>query len=178
MREIPLTPEEQIFAAEHHSLVYTFLKEKNLSFEEYYDVIVFGYLKAVRYCSATTYSGPYPFANIAWKFMQNFLYNYNRSRNCQKHTAQVISLHTLTGEDDLPSEENIPAADRLMQQLEAELLLHDLAKHVSEQQMEIVRLKSSGYNLKDIATCQNTSTKRIRKLLEEVRCVLTELCCQ
>ena len=63
-----------------------------------------------------------------------------------------------------------------MTQLEVELLLHDLAKRVSKQQMEIVRLRSSGYNLQDIAIHQNTTTKRIRGLLEEVRCVLTELC--
>lgn len=70
----------------------------------------------------------------------------------------------------------MPVYDDMLQQLDATLLLHDLAKRVSKQQMEIVRLKSSGYNLQDIATHQNTSTKRIRKLLEEVRCVLTELC--
>ena len=63
-----------------------------------------------------------------------------------------------------------------MTQLEVELLLHDLAKRVSKQQMEIVRMKSDGYNLQDIATRQNTSTKRIRTLLEDVRYILTELC--
>ena len=76
----------------------------------------------------------------------------------------------------LSLEETLPVCDDMMQQLEASLLLHDLSKRVSKQQMEIVRMRSHGYNLQDIATRQNTSTKRIRKLLEEVRSVLTELC--
>ena len=63
-----------------------------------------------------------------------------------------------------------------MTQLEINLILHDLAKRVSKQQMEIVKMRTHGYSLQDIATRQNTSAKRIRRLLEEVRNVLTELC--
>ena len=88
----------------------------------------------------------------------------------------MSSLNSTHCTHNLSLEETIHVTDNLMQQLEIELLLHDLSKRVSQQQMEIVRMKSHGYNLQDIATSQNTSTKRIRKLLEEVRSVLTELC--
>lgn len=39
----PMTPAQQLFAEEHHNLVYAFLNEKKLPEDEYYDVVVFGY---------------------------------------------------------------------------------------------------------------------------------------
>lgn len=42
-----LTEEQKAFAEENHNLIYTFLHKRNLSFDEYYDVVVMGYLKAV-----------------------------------------------------------------------------------------------------------------------------------
>ncbi len=47
MSDIPLTPEQRLFAAENHDLVYAFLNSKHLSETEFYDVIIFGYLDAV-----------------------------------------------------------------------------------------------------------------------------------
>ena len=44
----PLTPEQVCFAAKHHRLIYKYLKKRQLSKEEYYDIVVFGYLKAVQ----------------------------------------------------------------------------------------------------------------------------------
>lgn len=179
-REIPLTLEQQIFATKNHNLVYKFLAEKNLSIDEFYDIVIFGYLNSVHRFFANPELAEHTFGNIAWKGMQNSLYNHTRAKSRQKRNAEVCSIHAMlypdTQSGDLSLEETLPVCDDMMQQLEATLLLHDLAKHVSKQQMEIVRLKSSGYNLRDIATRQNTSTKRIRSLLEEVRCVLTELC--
>ena len=45
--EVPLTPEQCLFASEHHSLVYKFLNENHLPIDEFYDVVIFGYLRAV-----------------------------------------------------------------------------------------------------------------------------------
>lgn len=45
--EVPLNKEQQAFAADHHGLVYKFLNENRLPEDEFYDVIIFGYLRAV-----------------------------------------------------------------------------------------------------------------------------------
>lgn len=42
--EVPLTKEQQAFATDHHGLVYKFLNENHLPEDEFYDVIIFGYL--------------------------------------------------------------------------------------------------------------------------------------
>lgn len=176
MCDIPLTYEQKTFASEHHDLVYKFLHEHHLSVDEFYDVVIFGYLNAVRHYLTRTKLCTYAFPTLGWKLMTQSLCDYYKEQTRQKRTAEVFSLYATTPTDGLPWEDTLPVADHLMQQLECELLLHDLAKRVSKQQMEIVRMRSSGYNLQDIAIRQNTSAKRVRKLLDEVRCVLTELC--
>ena len=60
--------------------------------------------------------------------------------------------------------------------LEVKLLLHDLARRVSRQQLDLVRLKSDGYGVREIARRQKTSIKHVQELLEEVRGILMDLC--
>ena len=44
----PLTKEQRRFAEENHHLVFTFLNQKDLPESAFYDVVIFGYLKAVQ----------------------------------------------------------------------------------------------------------------------------------
>lgn len=54
----PLNTEERRFAAENHELVFAFLREKELPVSLYYDVVIFGYLKAVqKYCARKRKAG-------------------------------------------------------------------------------------------------------------------------
>jgi len=63
--EVPLTKEQQEFAAEHHGLVYRFLNDNHLPEDEFYDVVIFPYLKAVRdYCDNAS-AQEYSFSTIA-----------------------------------------------------------------------------------------------------------------
>ena len=178
MSDIPLTHEQKTFAAEHHSLVYRFLNENHLSESDYYDVIIFGYLNAVRKYLTRKDLQVYAFTTIAWNDMFQSLTNYYRDQNRQKRTAQVVSIHVSLHEEGLPLEERAAAPDALMQQLEHDLVMHDLANRVSKQQMDMVRLRSSGYGVRDIARSQNLSMRRVKELLEEVRVVLQEMCCE
>ncbi len=175
-REIPLTCEQSIFAAENHNLVYKFLNENNLPENEYYDIVIFGYLKAVQNYFNRPLLQKYTFATIAWRTMTQSLSNYYKSQNCPKRNAQTISIHVSPYEDGLPLEQTIPAPDTLMLRIETDLLLHDLASRVSRQQMDMVRLKTSGYGNREIAQKQNISMKRVRELLDEVKTVLEGIC--
>ena len=65
--EVPLTKEQQEFAAEHHGLVYKFLNDNHLSEDEFYDVVIFPYLTAVRdYCNSSS-AQKYSFSTIAMR---------------------------------------------------------------------------------------------------------------
>lgn len=176
MCEIPLTPEQRIFAAENHGLVRKFLKENHLPTDDFYDVVIFGYLRAVHRFFEEPKLQKYSFATIAWNCMRVDLINFNKACNRQKRTAETISIHIGLTEEDIPLEESIPATDDLMLQLEMKLLLHDLAARLSKQQMDMVYLKRNGYGIRDIARSQKVSLRRAKELLEEVRIILLELC--
>ena len=63
-----------------------------------------------------------------------------------------------------------------MAQLETELLLHDLAATATRQQMAVVRMRSAGYNMREIAKKESIPMKRVQELLEEIRGLLEEVC--
>lgn len=176
MSKVPLTHEQRTFAADHHGLVYTFLNKNKLSEDEYYDVIIFGYLKAVHDYFTRKDLQVYSFATISWKAMSRSLSNYYKNQSCQKRKAEVLSIHVSLYPDAPTLEESIPSQENFMQQLEADLLLHELARRVSRQQMEMVQMRSSGYGVRDIARHQKVTMKQVKELLEEVHNVLLELC--
>ena len=176
MCEVPLTHEQRVFAAEHHNLVYKFLNENHLPEDDFYDVVIFGYLSAVRRYLTIPQLHQYSFNTIAWRGMTGALNNYNRTKRYQKRKAETVSIHTMIFESDIPLEESISAPDDLMLQLEMELLLHDLAARLSKQQMDMIRLRKDGYCIRDIARSQNLSLRHAKELLEEARVILLELC--
>lgn len=174
--EVPLNKEQQAFAADHHGLVYMFLNENRLPEDEFYDVIIFGYLRAVyRYFNEPKLQ-KYSFATISWKSMQGALSNYNRYQTRRKRNMEVLSIHVGLYPDGAPLEDTIPAHDPIMQQLEMDLLLHELAGRVSKQQMDIVHLKQGGYGIREIARTQKVPMRRIKELLAEVHDVLLDIC--
>lgn len=174
--EVPLTTEQRDFAADHHGLVYKFLNENRLPEDEFYDIVIFGYLRAVRNYLSDTNLQKFSFGTIAWNAMRCNVSNYRRAQTRQKRRAEVLSIHIGLAPDSYPLEETIAGQNKLMQQLETSLLLHELAGKVSRQQMDMVRLKTCGYNLREIARHQKTPMRRVKELLEEVHTVLKEMC--
>lgn len=175
MSEVPLTKEQRDFATKWHNLIYTFLNEKGLSEMDYYDIVVFGFLRAVKdFFEHSTLQKKYSFSTIAWKKMDDSLIDYYRSQACQKRHANVVSLHSYDGAYTL--EEILSTQDKVMAQLETELLLHDLATLASHHQMSVVRMRSAGYNMREIAKKESIPMKRVRELLEEIRVLLEDVC--
>lgn len=74
--EVPLTKEQQEFAAEHHGLVYKFLNDNHLPDDEFYDVVIFPYLKAVQDYFSDESAQRYSFAAIARHRMRLCVYDY------------------------------------------------------------------------------------------------------
>ncbi|WP_313529270.1 ECF-type sigma factor [Anaerotignum sp.] len=174
MNEVALTREQREFATKWHNLIYAFLNEKELSEEEYYDVVVFGFLRAIKRYFAEPDLLQYSFSTIAWQAMQQSLSAHCRAQNSKKRKAHTVSLHSVTyGYDYLPL---LSASDRLMMQLETELLLHDLAQRATRQQMAVVQMKSAGYNVREIARTQSIPMKKVQELLSEIRDLLTVVC--
>lgn len=164
------------FATAHHSLVYKFLNENRLPEDEFYDVVIFGYLKAVRDYFSDLTAQQFTFSTIANRRMKFCLFDYFRTQERRKRNMEILSIHVGLYPDGAPLEDTIPAHDPIMQQLEMDLLLHELAGRVSKQQMDIVHLKQGGYGIREIARTQKVPMRRIKELLAEVHDVLLDIC--
>ena len=72
MKMQQLTEQESSFAAKHHRLVIRYLSRKGLSEDEYYDIIIFGYLNSVKkYFQREELRQQYSFAEMAWSAMDS-----------------------------------------------------------------------------------------------------------
>lgn len=174
MNDVPLTKEQRDFATKWHNLIYTYLHSKELPEEDYYDIVVFGFLRAVRRYFTEPELQKYSFSTIAWQAMECDLTNYYKRQFRKKRYANVVSLYSYDG--PLTLEEVLPSPDRVMAQLETELLLHDLAATATRQQMAVVRMRSAGYNVREIAKKESIPMKRVQELLEELRGLLEAVC--
>lgn len=151
-------------------------RNRQTNIDEFYDVVVFAYLKAVKDYFNSPSAQKFSFSTIATRQMKFRLYDYFRTQERRKRNMEVLSIHVGLYPDGAPLEDTIPAHDPIMQQLEMDLLLHELAGRVSKQQMDIVHLKQGGYGLREIARTQKVPMRRIKELLAEVHDVLLDIC--
>lgn len=172
----PLTETERKFAEDNHNLVYGFLHRYNYSIEEYYNIVIFGFLKAVEiYNRRKDLQEKYAFPFIAWQYMRSEIGNHVRTENSQKRkpTEKIISLdaeyvemenlHNTVGENS--AEDDV---------LDKELL-DNIMENLSDLQRKIAQLKIHGYSNKEtyLNVGMQPSTyykemKRIRAVVENI----------
>lgn len=178
MNEITLTLEQQKFAADHHALVYSFLNSKRLCEDDFYDVVIFGYLRAVKRYSDEPKARLYAFSTVAWREMGQSLSDYYKSQSRQKRKAYVISLDSVVYRDEeaLSLHEVLPVPDPLRVDFETELLMLELASRVSKREMDVIRMKADGYGVRDIARSKKMSMKGVNELLAGLRDTVLAVC--
>jgi RNA polymerase sigma-70 factor (ECF subfamily) len=101
-KDIPLTEEQADYAADHHNLIYKFLYTNHYKVDDFYDVAVFGYLRAVRNYLTREDLRAYKFTTIAWRSMSSEMKNHFRASHAQmrdgvtipfdEHADNIISL--------------------------------------------------------------------------------------
>lgn len=87
-----LTKEQQDFATINHNLVYSFLRQKHLNVDDFYDVVIFRYMRAVQRYLEEPYLQRYSFSTIAYSNMNSAMCSYWASLRCKKRSAKIISL--------------------------------------------------------------------------------------
>lgn len=107
MKLEPLTPAEQAVAAENHYIVERFLASKKLPPDEWYDVVVFRYLRAIELWFRRPDLYKYQFTTIAWRNMTSAVSN---ERVKQSRRIRAISLDTvIPGTDGMTFGDTITA---------------------------------------------------------------------
>jgi RNA polymerase sigma-70 factor (ECF subfamily) len=173
-----LTLEQQTFAEEHHNLVYAFLHKKNLHGDDYYDVIVFGYLRAVqKYLLRTDLRRKYAFSTIAWRAMECELGRHRRAQSCPMRRAVTVSLEAVSaGIERLMPTEDVCGSNRLPEQLEDKFLWEEVFASLPREQAEILRMKADGYSTREIAVGRKRQCADIENMISGMREPVLGLC--
>ena len=174
----PLTNFERKFATENHNLVYDFLHRHGYSLENYYDVAIFGFLKAVQiYNRREDLRNKYAFPFISQQYMRSMIGNNLRMESAKKRKplgtlvsldaeyTETENLYNCIGVDNGKSPESeVVAMERIT----------EILSSLSDTQREIIEMKLDGYSNKEIyltleikPSTYYVEVKRIKKVLSE-----------
>jgi RNA polymerase sigma factor (sigma-70 family) len=177
--ETALTAEQQKFAEKNHNLIYKFLNAYRIPEDDFYDIVVFGYLQAVKsYFEKPGLSGKYAFSTIAWNSMRTSLANHYQEQSRLKRKAVIIDIDAVINDDGeiISFQEALTAPDSYMMDFETELLMIELASRLSEREMEIIRMKINGCGIREIAKAQKMPVKGVKELLAGLRETVLAVC--
>lgn len=99
----PMTKEEQDFAVENHDLVIRFLAMNRLPADEWYDVVIFRYLRSVVRWHEELELHYYSFSTLAFSAM--------RSTVGGERAKQARRIQTISIDDVIPGTDGVTYAD-------------------------------------------------------------------
>ena len=145
-----LTPEETAFAAEHYKLIYTYLNKRHLPEDEFFDVVVFGYLNGVKKHFRREDLKQYSFSNLAWKAMDSCFSNYMRSEKRKEQISYPLNLHT-RGKDGHTLEEKISTTRDFAEEIISSITLQETLNSLERTEREITQLLMDGWTEAEIS---------------------------
>ena len=155
----PLTEEESNFAAAHHSVIFAYLKKAGLSFDDFYDIAVFGYLRAVRKYLARPELQVYQFSTIAFRAMSC---DVHHSREYWKR-AKRFGHALYEFKDDVFAE---ASCDSVAEAVDNVIMFEEFASRLTPLQQRIAELRDAGYRDREIAAICGIGRERIAVELE------------
>ncbi len=151
-------------AEANHHLVYAFLNEQHLPEDDYYDIVIFGYLCAIQdYCEKKSLKH-YKLSTIAWRRMKRELHSFYREQEAQKRRHDPVSLQEPIGAEGGKCWQDIlPDHCDALSLLQLELVLHSLA--FTPRERRIIHEKLNGYGMHEIAKAEKMTFRAINDLL-------------
>ena len=147
-----LTKEEQEFAAEHCGLIDLHLKVNGLDPDKWWDVLVFGYLAAVRCWFRAPQVRRWAFPTIAKVKMRGAMLNQIRSENRAMRRGQAISLDACLDGSESTLYDLLPGSSGADEQAVFEMLVCSLASGLTGTEKAVLRLTTEGYGKGEIAS--------------------------
>lgn len=140
-----MTNEEREFAELHHNLVIDFLRCKRLPMNEFYDVVIFGYLSAVQQYFRDPPAGV-EFRVMAFRAMKDAVLRDGEYNARAKRFGCTVSLSTTDYHSDIPD----PRQD-VERQAERKALLEQAATVATPRESKIINLLIDGFALYEAA---------------------------
>ena len=139
----PMTQEEREFAEQNRDLVIDYLRRKRLPMDDFYDVVIFGYLSAVQQYFRNPPVGV-AFKAMAFRAMKDSVLRdgeyYARAKRCG----------VTVGLDDAGSPLTDPRQDT-ERQVEGKALLEQAASMATPREAKIIQLLVDGFALHEAA---------------------------
>ena len=172
-----LTPHQAFLAEKHIGLVYRFLQQNRLKEDEFYDIIIFGYLLAVQEYDENPRLAGYSFSTIAWRRMQNAVKDHFSSANRSVEKSAAACLHSRRG-NLFSLDELLPDRKKDLQEQTADRLLTlEIISCLTETEQRIVQMKSEGFRHREIAALFHTTAHGISNRLYRMRLRLSAMSC-
>ena len=170
--------DEDAFANVHHHIVERFLRQKGLPRNDYYDVVVFGFLRAVRqYFSRTDLQERYAFSTIAYRKMNDDLIKHYKKQARPSRNAVLVNLDDLvSGSDRLTIAEIISGPNHFSDRVEAVMLWEQVSRLLTDEQIEALRLRADGYTDREIAARWKTRVSDVMRIFEDIQAAVLDLC--
>lgn len=171
-----LTESEKKFAEENHNLVYGFLRRYKYSIEEYYNVVIFAYLKAVQiYHRRKDLQNKCDFPFISWQYMMSEVGNHCRMKNAQKRTATYGTVSFDSDNEEMENFYNCVGGKSAEDDVMEKMLLSDIMKNLTVVQRKIAELKIDGYNNKEIYLMLQIPSSTFYKEVQKIRATVENL---
>lgn len=139
----PMTQEERDFAEQRHDLVIDFLRYRRLPMDEFYDVVIFGYLSAVQQYFRNPPAGV-EFEAMAFRAMRDAVL-----RDGEYH-ARVKRCGITVGLDDVENALADPRQDT-ERRVEGKALLEQVVSMATPKETRIINLLIDGFALHEAA---------------------------
>lgn len=171
-----LSEQEKQFAESEHSLIYAYLHKHGYSIEEYYNIAVFGFLKAVQvYKQRADLQEKYMFSVIAYKYMDAELGNYFRMQNSQKRKTEEPNISLDAENEETDNYYNKVGEGSAESKAVSWSTVEEFMQRLTDLQTQIVKGKVAGYNNNEIYLSLDLASStyyrevtRIKKILREV----------
>lgn len=141
----PMTEEEREFAKQEHGLVTDFLRCKRLPMDDFYDVVIFGYLSAVQQYFRNPPAGV-DFKAMAFRAMKDSILRDGEYTTRAKRCGVTVSLDVSDCHSMIPdSKQNTEL------QTEDKVFLEQVAKVATPKEAKIISFLLDGFALHEAA---------------------------
>ena len=139
----PMTQEEREFAEQKHDVVIDFLRCKRLPMDEFYDVVIFGYLSAVQQYFRNPPAGV-EFKAMAFRAMKDSILREGEYHSRAKRSGVTVGL------EDAENTLADPRQDT-ERRVESKALLEQAAKVATPKEAKIIGFLLDGFALHEAA---------------------------
>lgn len=172
----PLTESEKRQAEENHNLVYSFLHRHRYAIEDFYNVVIFGYLRGIQvYNRREDLQKKYQLAFICEQYMRAEVGNYFRMQNAQKRKTMETIISLDANYMETGNLYNLVSGKSVEDEVLESKQVDEMIENLSEIQRDILKLKLKGYDNKEILSLLEIPSSSFYKEMNRIKIIMEKL---